>query len=193
MPPSSEPVVYTIVIDGKRLLAISIVIAVTISFTSIYVSGYYITQNESLPFHIQAVTVNGTSVNFGDTVNLAAGTRFSVNVTILFAEAYFSQQGSYYVSPREVPPGGYYALFPSTAQGHLALLSVYRNDTCSPVELNGWRGSITTGGQVTYNYTLMPLEPGEYIIKFIVWSDWISMGGNRLADNSGGYVRVVVS
>jgi len=192
MSSSSDSAVYTIVIDGKRLLAISIIIATAISFTSIYVSGYFITESESLPFHIQSVIINGTPVTLGSTISLPAGAPFTANLTVLYAEAYFSPYGYYYASYYEAPPGGYYATFPQAAQGHQAIISVYRNDTFSPVELNGWRGSLTTGGQVTYNYTLHPLAPGEYIIKFLVWSDWISRGGSRIADNSGNYVYVRV-
>ncbi|MCX8182296.1 MAG: hypothetical protein N3D12_04185 [Candidatus Methanomethyliaceae archaeon] len=190
---SSEPLVYTIVIDGKRLLAISIIIATVISFTSIYVSGYYITQDQSLPIHGESIKINGTSVAFNSIVSLNAGAQFDVNFTVLFAEGYFTSQGIYYASPSQVPPGGYYALFPSAAQTHLVILQIYNNLTFSAVELKIQGGSLQPGDKITYNFTINPLPPGEYIFKFMVWSNWISQGGNRIADNSGGYVKVVVS
>jgi hypothetical protein len=186
---SSEHEVITIVIDGKRLLVISLFLAVTIAISSIYVSGFYITQDESLSLHGQNVIINGTPVNFGGVVPVSAGVPFPVNFTVEFSEGYFTPSGTYYAPP----PGGYYALFPPTSQPHIAIVSVYNNQTFIPGEISILSGTLNTGGKVTYNYTLNPLEPGEYIIKFMVWSDWISQGGVRIADNSGGYVKVVVS
>jgi len=191
---SSEPAVYTIVIDGKRLLALSLLVAFTISVASIYVSGFYITQDLSLPLHGQSVLINGTQVQFGGTVQLSAGAPFSVNFTVAFSEGYFTPSGEYYAPPQYYPPGGYYSLFPVTSvQAHRAIISVYNNQTHAPCGLSYDGNALSPGGFVTYNYDLQPLPPGEYIIKFMVWSDWISSGGNRIADNSGGYVKVVVT
>lgn len=116
-----------------------------------------------------------------------------MNLTVQYAEGYFTSTGYYYASPYYAFPGGYYNLFPSAVQSHQAILSIYNNGTCAPVQLVGQGGTLSTGSSVTYNFTLMPLEAGEYIFKFMVWSDWISLGGARIADNSGGYVKVVVS
>lgn len=188
----SEQVVYTIVIDGKRLLAISLVIATIISFASIYVSGY-ITQEKSLPLHGKSVLINGTPANFGDTIPLNASAPFPVKFTVEFAEGYFTPYGAYYASPYQAPPGGYYALFPSGTQSHRAILQIYNNITFSAVELVTQAGSLQPGGTITYDFNLNPLTPGEYILKFMIWSDWISQGGSRVADNSGSYVKLVVS
>ncbi|MGC8936218.1 MAG: hypothetical protein ACP5KV_02475 [Candidatus Methanomethylicaceae archaeon] len=138
--------------------------------------------------------INGTPVSFGSTVRLSAGAPFSLNFKIAFAEGYFTPYGTYYASPQYYPPGGHYSIFPpANAQPHLAIISVYNNQTFAPCELSAFGGTLSPGGIVTYNYTLHPLQPGEYIIKFMVWSDWISNGGLRIADNSGRYVKVVVS
>jgi hypothetical protein len=190
---SSQSQVITIVIDGKRLLVISLFLAVTLALFSIYVSGFYITQDESLPLHGESIVINGKSASFGGTVTISAGAPFTVNLTVASSEGYFTPYGTYYAESYYYPPGGYYALFPLTSQHHIAIVSVYNNQTYIPSKISILSGTLNTGGKVTYNYTLNPLEPGEYIIKFMVWSDWISQGGVRIADNSGGYVKVVVS
>lgn len=196
---SSEPKVITITLDGKRILALSTIFALLISFASVYVSGFYITSQQGLPLHMASpAIINGTQVSFGGTTTVSAGTPFTANLTVIYAEAYFSPYGSYYASPYYYPPGGYYYFFPSYAEGggyqwHQALLSVYNNNTFSPCQLIGNGGALTAGGTVTYNFTVQyGLDPGTYIFKFMVWSDWISAGGSRVADNSGQYIVVEV-
>lgn len=166
--------VIEIVLDEKRIALIAItLIAFGILFSTYFSSLFaFIAPEQSLPLYI---TQRSTTDQYGTPkTTFKRGDMVLVNATIEMATAYY--YNTYY----------YYYYYYTQPTKYLFIVEILYGDT--PVFIGFVFHEIPPGGISTsgVGYSIPLNAPtGTYTVKIFVWSNWLTKGGVRLAENSG--------
>jgi len=170
---SNEPREIVIVLDGKKLalLTLLIIVVSTLAYTYFTSLASYMAPSENLPMHIVAAS---TADQYGNPKSIfTRGELVLINATVEMAIGYYVNSGPYY----------YFFTSPTK---YLLIVQVMYGDT--PVFLGFTYYELGPDGKVSVGvgYRLPDnANTGTYTVEIFVWSNWLTKGGNIIADNSG--------